>query len=335
MSVKIIAEAGVNHNGSISIARQMIIAAKNAGADYIKFQTFKPESLVSASAPKAEYQIENTKEGGSQLDMLKKLALSFDAFAELREICKQEKIGFISTPFDFESIEFLCTLNMDFWKLPSGEITNLPFLQRIAKTEKPVILSTGMCHMDDVKGAVKLLRDGGTNDITLLHCTSQYPTPFNQVNLRAMDTIARETGLPVGYSDHTKGVEISVAAVAMGAVVIEKHFTLDRNMEGPDHAASLEPLELKAMVSAIRNTEAAFGDGVKKPSPAEVSNMPVVRKSIVAAHPIGVGDVLTVDNLTTKRPGTGISPMHWNEVLGKVATRAYSPDDIIQEDLNI
>jgi len=330
MGVCIIAEAGVNHNGSIDIAKRMIDVAAEAGVDYIKFQTFKAEKLVVEKAQQAEYQKKNTGKSESQLDMLKKLELTQDDFIEIKEYCGKKKVGFISTPFDFESIDFLETLDMDLWKVPSGEVTNYPYLVKIAKTHRPVVMSTGMCDIDEIREAVKVLRDNGCGGLTLLHCNTMYPTPFEDVNLKAMETLKREFDVPVGYSDHTLGIEVPVAAVAMGARVIEKHFTLDKNMEGPDHKASIDPVELKQMVTAIRNVEKALGDGDKHVTDSERANKAVARKSIVAAGDIKAGEVFTEDNLTVKRPGTGISPMRWPEVLGRKADRDYKKDELIE-----
>lgn len=329
MGIYIIAEAGVNHNGSFDLACRLIDKAKEAGADCIKFQTFKSEKLVSHSAQKAEYQKKNTDEG-SQQDMLKKLELSYEEFTKLKSYCDQAGIAFLSTPFDPDSIEFLKTVDMPFWKIPSGEVTNYPYLVALAKTKKPIVMSTGMCTMEEIRDAVAVLKSNGTEDIQLLHCNTEYPTPFADVNLRAMDHIRREFNLPVGYSDHTKGIEVPVAAAALGACIIEKHFTLDKNMEGPDHKASLEPAELAQMVAAIRNIEQALGDGEKKPSPSEIKNKPIARKSIIAQKPIKKGEVLTADNLTVKRPGEGISPMLWESVIGTKAVRDFAADELIQ-----
>lgn len=328
--VCIIAEAGVNHNGSLDLAKRMVDVAKDANVDYIKFQTFIPEKLVSKFAEKAEYQKLNTRKCETQLDMLKKLTLSEINFNELKYYCDEIGIGFISTPFDIPSIHFLETLDMDFWKIPSGEVTNLPYLEAIAKNPKKVIMSTGMCNLNEIDGAVSTLEKFGIPEIVLLHCNTQYPTPFEHTNLKAMRTIAEHTGKSVGYSDHTLGIEVPIAAVAMGAEVIEKHFTLDKSMEGPDHKASLEPSELKIMVSAIRNIEKSIGEGFKEPSPSEMSNMLVARKSIVAARAIKQGEVLSSENLTTKRPGNGISPMSWHNVVGKVAKRDFDEDELIE-----
>ena len=329
MSVYIIAEAGVNHNGSLETAYKLVDVAKEAGVDCIKFQTFKADKLASADSKKAEYQIRNSGDE-SQLDMLKKLELSYDDFRKLKKYCDKVGIAFLSTPFDLESIEFLNTIDMPFWKVPSGEITNLPYLIALAETGKPMIISTGMCGMDEIDEALSLIKEKGVDDIKLLHCNTEYPTPFEDVNLRAMNTIRERFDLEVGYSDHTRGIEVPIAAVAMGATVIEKHFTLDRNMEGPDHKASLEPDELKAMVKAIRNIEQSFGTGIKEPSPSERKNIVVARKSIVAACDIKEGTVLSEENLAVKRPGDGISPMKWFEVIGTKAVRDFKEDEQIQ-----
>ncbi|MDD6573033.1 MAG: N-acetylneuraminate synthase [Thermoflexaceae bacterium] len=328
--VCIIAEAGVNHNGDFDLAKKMVDSAKEAGVDYIKFQTFVPEKLVSKSAEKAQYQKDTTGNTETQLQMLQKLTLSKENFIELKEYCDQIGIGFISTPFDLESIEFLNSFGMDFWKIPSGEITNLPYLEAIAATGRKVVMSTGMCDINEIKLAVEVLEKGGVNDIELLHCNTQYPTPFEHVNLKAMQTIEEETGKKVGYSDHTKGIEVPIAAVAMGATIIEKHFTLDKNMEGPDHQASLEPAELKAMVTAIRNIELALGTGEKEPTKSEIGNRKVARKSIVAKKKIQYGEIFTEDNLTIKRPGNGISPMRWYEVLGQKAKKNFEEDELVE-----
>lgn len=329
MSVYIIAEAGVNHNGSYDLACRLVDAAKAAGADCIKFQTFKSKNLASHNAQKADYQKAAIGDG-SQVDMLRKLELSYDEFMKLKEYCDKAGICFLSTPFDFESIDFLDTIDMPFWKIPSGEVTNYPYLVSLAKTGKPVVMSTGMCEMAEIDDAIKVLRDHGTTDIRLLHCNTEYPTPFEDVNLKAMQTMREVFGLEVGYSDHTKGIEVPVAAVALGATVIEKHFTLDRNMEGPDHKASLEPDELAAMVSGIRHIEKALGNGDKVPSPSEKKNINVARKSIVAKKKITASEKLSEDNITVKRPGTGISPMRWNEVIGTRAIRDFEEDEMIE-----
>ena len=325
----IIAEAGVNHNGNIKLAKQMVDKAVGLGVDIIKFQTFVSKNIAAKSAKKAEYQKKQTDSSESQLEMLSRLELSFENFVELEKYCDKRGIEFLSTAFDLESIDFLSSLDMKRWKIPSGEITNLPYLMKIAKLNKPIILSTGMSTMKDIKDALTVLRDNGANDITVLHCTTEYPTPYEDVNLNAMNTIKNEFNVPIGYSDHTKGIEIPIAAVAMGATVIEKHFTLDKNMDGPDHKASLEPDELKAMVSAIRNIEIALGTGEKKPAASEKKNMLVARKSIIAKHNIKKGEVLSEESLTVKRPGNGISPMRWFEVIGKTATKGYEEDELI------
>lgn len=333
MGAVIIAEAGVNHNGNIEIAMRMIDAAKEAGADYIKFQTFIPKELVAKNAKKAEYQKKTTDSAETQQEMLERLALTFDAFKELKEYCKQKEIGFLSTPFDFASIEFLQGLDMDFWKVPSGEMTNLPYLKRLAETGKPMVLSTGMCTLQEVSDVVGILQSEGLKkeDITILQCNTEYPTPYEDVNLRAMLKMKEAFGVAVGYSDHTKGIEIPLAAVALGATVIEKHFTLDCEMEGPDHKASLEPEELKKMITSIRHIEQAMGTGEKIPSQSERKNMSIARKSIVAKKAILKGERFTEENLALKRPGTGITPMRWEEIIGKTADRDYREDDQIEE----
>lgn len=330
MSIVIIAEAGVNHNGDIALAKRLIVEAKNAGADYVKFQTFQPEKLVSRYAPKAVYQEKSASKKESQLDMLKRLALSKEEFVELQEFANQQAIGFLSTPFDLDSISFLNEIGIPLWKIPSGEITNLPYLEKIAKTGKPIILSSGMSSMDEVQAAIQILQDGGAGEITVLHCNTEYPTPMQDVNLRAMIGIRETCHVPVGYSDHTLGVEVPIAAVALGAEVIEKHFTLDHSLEGPDHKASLEPEELKKMISAIRNIEKAMGSGEKIPSASEKKNMSVARKSIVASKTIRKGETFTTDNLTVKRPGSGVSPMLWYNYLGEKSTRDYEADELIE-----
>lgn len=328
--VIIIAEAGVNHNGDFNLAKEMVKAAREAGADYIKFQTFRPDRLVSRYAQKAEYQKKNTGSDESQLRMLQKLTLSDDNFIELKQYCDDIGIGFLSTPFDLESIAFLEAFNMDYWKIPSGEITNLPYLEAIAGTGRKIILSTGMSNIKEIRDAIDILEQYNVPEIILLHCNTQYPTPYEHVNLKAMETIKKETGKTVGYSDHTLGIEVPIAAVAMGAKVIEKHFTLDKSMEGPDHKASLSPLELREMVMAVRNIERAMGSGIKEPTESEIANRDVARKSIVANGDIKKGDVFTNENLTVKRPGTGISPMLWGSVLGKTANRDYKEDELIE-----
>lgn len=325
----IIAEAGVNHNGDINIAKRLADEAKKAGADIVKFQTFIPELLTSKNAEMAKYQKDNLRKGSSQLDMLRKLALGYKAFIELSDYCKKIDIKFLSTPFDIQSIAFLNDLQ-DTWKIPSGEITNYPYLVEIARTRKSVILSTGMSTLKEIDESLIVLRDHGAVDISLLHCNTQYPTPYSDVNLNAMKTLKNKFGVKVGYSDHTQGIEVPIAAVALGAEIIEKHFTLDRNMEGPDHKASLEPKELADMVRAIRNIEKALGDGEKRVTESERANLSVARKSIVAKTDIKKGEVFSEFNLTTKRPGTGISPMKWNSVLGTVAIRDFQKDELIE-----
>ena len=329
----IIAEAGVNHNGSLELAKRLVDKAVEAGVDYIKFQTFNASKLVTKAAKQAEYQQKNIgKEGDSQYQMLKKLEFTPFQYDELVDYCNLRGIKFFSTAFDFDSIEYLHSLNLGLWKIPSGEVTNYPFLKRVAVYNEPTILSTGMCDMVDVRAAVDALYKNGLSkkNLILLHCNTEYPTPFEDVNLKAMDALSKEFGVEVGYSDHTKGIEVPIAAVALGATVIEKHFTLDRNMEGPDHKASLEPVELKAMVSAIRNIEKAVGgDGTKHVSESEKKNIAIARKSIVAACDIKAGEVFTEQNLTVKRPGNGISPMCWEEVLGQVAKRDFNEDELI------
>ena len=324
----IIAEAGVNHNGSIEMARSLIDAAKEAGADYVKFQTAKLDALVSKNAVMADYQKKNTGHEESQKDMLAKLLLPFSDFIALSDYCREKQIGFLSTPFDMESIAFLEDL-VPFWKVPSGEITNYPYLVAIGKTKKPVILSTGMCELSEIDDAVSVLRENGTAELTLLHCNTQYPTPYRDVNLRAMETLKSRYHVNVGYSDHTAGIEVPVAAVALGASVIEKHFTLDKTLPGPDHKASLEPEELRRMVRAIRNVKTALGSSEKKVSPSEQENLLVARKSIVAARRISKGELLSESNLTAKRPGTGISPMKWKQVVGTRAVKDFEEDELI------
>ena len=329
----IIAEAGVNHNGSLDMAKQLVDMAVEAGVDYIKIQTFKASKLVTKSAKQAEYQQKNIgKEGDSQYQMLKKLELSPEDHEVLIAYCKARGIKFFSTAFDFDSIEYLHSLNLGLWKVPSGEVTNYPFLKRIAAYNEKTILSTGMCDMEDVRAAVEALYKNGLSkeNLILLHCNTEYPTPFEDVNLKAMNALRKEFGVEVGYSDHTKGIEVPIAAVALGAMVIEKHFTLDRTLPGPDHKASLEPDELKAMVSAIRNIEKAVGgDGTKHVSESERKNISIARKSIVAACDIKAGETFTEENLTVKRPGSGISPMRWEEVLGQKAKKDFNEDELI------
>lgn len=330
MSVLIIAEAGVNHNGSLSLAKNLADKAKEAGADYVKYQTFNPSNMVSKYAAKAEYQKQTTDSKQSQLDMLEELMLSYDEFVELKEYCGQIGIGFLSTSFDLDSTEFLTRLGCEIWKIPSGEVTNYPYLVDIARKHQPIILSTGMCDEEDIAAAIEVLKSNGAGKISLLHCTTEYPTPFEDVNLKAMCTMRDIFGLEVGYSDHTRGIEVPIAAVAMGAKIIEKHFTLDKNMKGPDHKASLEPDELKQMVDSIRNIEKALGSGNKRPAESEKKNIAIARKSIVAKTQIKKGELLTTENITTKRPGDGISPMRWNEVIGTCAIRDFDEDELLE-----
>lgn len=335
-SVIIIAEAGVNHNGSFARAKEMIDVANRCGVNFIKFQTFKASKIANRFAAQADYQKKNlgtsVDDSGSQLDMLKKLELSYSDFSSLNDYCKHTGIKFLSTPFDMDSIDFLSSIGMEYMKIPSGEITNLPYLRKIARLGMPVILSTGMCSMNEIEDAMNVLYKGGlkTEDITLLHCNTEYPTPYCDVNLAAMDTLRKAFGTKVGYSDHTQGIEVAIAAVAMGASVIEKHFTLDKTLPGPDHVASLNPIELKAMVDSIRHIEEAIGNAEKKATPSEIKNIEVARKSIVAARAISKGEIFSEDNLTVKRPGSGISPMMWDEVIGKKATRSYNEDELIE-----
>lgn len=332
-NVLIIAEAGVNHNGSLTMARQLIDVAAEAGADLIKFQTFVTERNISFNAPKAEYQIRNTGDKKeSQYEMVKKLELSRGMHENLIEHCHARNIGFFSTGFDIDSIDLLVSLGQDQFKIPSGEITNLPYLRHIGQFGKTVILSTGMATMGEIEAAIDVLEQAGTlrANITVLHCTTEYPTPMAEVNLRAMQSIHTAFGVAVGYSDHTPGIEVAIAAVAMGASVIEKHFTLDRNLPGPDHKASLEPNELKAMVAAIRNIEIALGDGIKRLTPSEAKNKPIVRKSLVASRIIKAGEAFSAKNMTAKRPGSGISPMRWDEIIGRIASRDFVSDELIE-----
>lgn len=333
MRTLVIAEAGVNHNGDIKLAKQLIAVAAEAGADLVKFQTFVTASNISRNAPKAEYQRVSTDPEESQYAMVRKLELSKDDHLELIGECKQRGIGFFSTAFDASSIDLLEELNIgDYVKVPSGELTNLPYLRYLTRHGKHVLLSTGMANLSEIEAAINIVEKAGTprERITLLHCTTEYPAPMEDVNLRAMVNMGRAFGVAVGYSDHTRGIEIPIAAVALGAIVIEKHFTLDRNLPGPDHRASLEPDELKALVQGIRNIEKALGDGIKRPSPSELKNKPIARKSIVAARPIKAGEVFTEDNLMVKRPGTGLSPMRWDDVVGRVASRDFNEDELIE-----
>lgn len=329
----IIAEAGVNHNGSIVLAKRLIDAAAEAGVDYVKFQTFQTEKLVSHSAKKASYQQKNMQDSDdSQFSMLKKLELSQEQHFELIEYCNNKNIKFFSTAFDLDSLRFLATLQLGLWKIPSGEITNYPYLKFVAEQNEPIILSTGMSILDEISDAISVLVKFGTKKerITVLHCNTEYPTPMQDVNLRAMNALGEKFGVTIGYSDHTQGIEVPIAAVALGATIIEKHFTLDRQMDGPDHKASLEPEELKRMVTCIRHIEQALGNSEKVVSSSELNNKTVARKSIVAARDIFEGEVLSEDNLTVKRPGNGISPMQWESVIGTKAYRTFYADDLIE-----
>jgi N,N'-diacetyllegionaminate synthase len=332
--VIIIAEAGVNHNGDINLAKKLIDVAVDAGVDFVKFQTFKSESLVSKSAKKADYQIENTQDSTeNQLQMLKKLELSHEKHVELMAYCRQKNISFFSTAFDIESLIYLKELGLTMVKIPSGEITNLPYLRKAAELFSKVIISTGMSTLEDIEKALNVFLSGGIKreTIYILHCNTEYPTPMKDVNLLAMLSIKNNFNVEIGYSDHTLGIEVPTAAVALGAKMIEKHFTLDRSLPGPDQLASLEPLELKAMVASIRNIEMAIsGNGIKEPSNSELKNMEIARKSIVAKTSIKKGDIFSESNITTKRPGNGISPMHWDEVMGKVAQADFNEDDLIE-----
>lgn len=320
----------MNHNGDLETAKRLVDAAAAAGADAVKFQTFKTENLVCRNARKASYQLETTDAEESQFEMLKRLELTPKMHEELMAYCREKGILFLSTPFDTDSLHYLVECGIDLIKLPSGEITNYPLLREAARTGKKLILSTGMSTMDEVRSAVEVLRENGGTDITVLHCNTEYPTPYADVNLAAMATIRQEIGTDVGYSDHTPGIEIPIAAAALGATVIEKHFTLDRNMDGPDHKASLEPDELAEMVKAVRHIELALGEGGKAPSPSERKNKAVARKSIVAGRDIRAGEVFTEENLTAKRPGTGLSPMRWNQVIGQRAKRDFRADELIE-----
>lgn len=328
--VFIIAEAGVNHNGDINIAKKLVDEAVLAGADAVKFQTFKAENLVCRNASKAKYQLDTTDKDETQFDMLKKLELTEKMHVELIDYCKNRDIMFLSTPFDIDSLHYLVNLGLDIIKIPSGEITNYPLLREVGKTKKKVILSSGMSTLNEIKNAKRVLMGFGCKDLIILHCNTEYPTPYQDVNLKAMNTIREELGVRVGYSDHTQGITVPIAAVALGAEVIEKHFTLNRNMIGPDHRASLEPDELKEMIRAIRNVEASLGDGVKKPSESEKKNIEIARKSIVAKCNIAKGTLLNGENLTTKRPGIGISPMEWDYVIGQKAKRDFDMDEMIE-----
>lgn len=332
MKTLIIAEAGVNHNGSLDLAKQLVASAAAAGADLVKFQSFITDKIISRQAPKAEYQKSTTGTDESQYEMVRKLELSRADHEELIEECRRHGIGFFSTAFDSNSFNMLVELGLNQVKIPSGELTNLPLLRYMTRLGMPVILSTGMAGLGDIEAALDVIEKAGTprSLITLLHCTTEYPTPMEDVNLRAMISLKSAFGVEVGYSDHTSGIEIPIAAVALGATVIEKHFTLDRSLPGPDHQASLEPQELKAMVDAIRNIERALGDGIKRPSASELKNKPIARKSLVASRPIRAGETFDADNLGTKRPGTGISPMRWDEVVGRTAPRDFAADELIE-----
>ena len=328
----IIAEAGVNHNGSLDTAMKLVETAAESGADVVKFQTFKADNLVCVGAPKADYQNRRTDSDETQQEMIRKLELSKSDHEELIAHCSKFCIRFASTAFDIESINLIKDLGVDFFKIPSGEITNLPYLRHIGRLNMSIVLSTGMSCLEEIDNALKVLGEAGTvrSKITVLHCNTEYPTPMEDVNLKAMLTIGEELNVKVGYSDHTLGIEVPIAAVALGAQIIEKHFTLDRELPGPDHAASLEPLELKQMVRAIRNIEKSLGDGIKQPSPSERKNIQIVRKSIVASRKISKGDIFTQNNLMVKRPGHGISPMQWDEVMGKEAPCSFDADDLIE-----
>ena len=327
----IIAEAGVNHNGDLELAKQLIDAAADADADVVKFQTFQANQLVTNQAEQAFYQQKAIGKKQSQLSMLQQLELKPDQHENLINYCKHRNIEFLSSAFDPDSIELLASLQIKRWKIPSGEITNLPYLRRIGSQRKPIILSTGMANLGEIEAAIKVLEKAGSprNQITVLHCTTEYPAPFEEVNLRAMRSIAEAFGVDVGYSDHTKGIAIPIAAVGMGATIIEKHLTLDRNLPGPDHKASLEPTDFAAMVRGIRSVEKALGDGIKRPTVSEEANLKVVRKSLVAARPIRSGEIFSANNITAKRPGTGISPMHWDDWIGRQASRDFSTDELI------
>lgn len=332
MKTLIIAEAGVNHNGSLELARKLVASAAAAGADVVKFQSFITSKIISRAAPKAEYQKGTTGNDESQYEMVRKLELSRADHEMLIEECRRHGIGFLSTAFDTDSFDMLVELGIDQVKIPSGELTNLPLLRYVARLGKPVLLSTGMAGLGEIEAALDVIELAGTprNRITVLHCTTEYPTPMEDVNLRAMLSLKSAFGVEIGYSDHTPGIEVPVAAVALGASVIEKHFTLDRNLPGPDHQASLEPQELKAMVNAIRNIERALGDGIKRPSASELKNKPIARKSLVASRAIQAGELFSAENLVAKRPGTGISPMRWDEIIGRSAPRNFAADELIE-----
>jgi N,N'-diacetyllegionaminate synthase len=333
MKTLIIAEAGVNHNGDLGLAKKLIAAAAEAGADLVKFQTFTAKNIVSASAPKAEYQKKTTESSESQFDMIQRLELTREDHAVLIEECSSQGIGFFSTAFDFQSFDLLTNLGcLERVKIPSGELTNLPLLRYVSRLGKPLLLSTGMANLGEIEAAIEVIEASGTprHLITVLHCSTEYPTPMEHVNLRAMVNMKAALGVEIGYSDHTPGIEVPIAAVALGATVIEKHFTLDRNLPGPDHRASLEPQEVRAMVDGIRNIERALGDGIKRPTVSESRNKLVARKSIVASCAIRAGEVFTIENIAAKRPGTGLSPMLWDQVIGRKATREFAADELIE-----
>lgn len=332
MKTLIIAEAGVNHNGDIDLAKQLISAAKLAGADMVKFQTFKASNLVTRTAGKAIYQKNTTDSNESQYDMISKLELSREEHESLIEECRRLDIGFLSTAFDHDSFEMLLQMGINQVKIPSGELTNLPFLRYVARLGMPMILSTGMANLGEVEAALEAIEEAGTprSKVTVLHCTTEYPSPMMDVNLMAMVNMKAALGVDIGYSDHTQGIEVAIAATALGARVIEKHFTLDRGLPGPDHQASLEPHELKAMIDAIRNIEMAFGDGVKRPTLRELQNRAIVRRSIVASRRILAGEVFSSENISTKRPGNGISPMRWDEIVGRTAPKEFAADELIE-----
>jgi len=332
LNALIIAEAGVNHNGDLSMAYRLIDAAAAAGADMVKFQTFSAERLATPVAPKAGYQALTTGDSESQFSMLRRLELTREMHVVLMDRCQAHGIRFFSTAFDAQSADLLAELGLDRFKIPSGEITNLPYLRHVGRFAKPIILSTGMATLGEIEAALDVLEASGTprERVTVLHCNTEYPTPMGDVNLRAMNAIGKAFGVPVGYSDHTLGIEVPIAAAALGATVIEKHFTLDRTLPGPDHKASVEPHELKAMIAAIRNVEAALGDGIKRPSSSEAPNRSIARRSLVAAVRIRKGETFTPENLAVKRPGTGVSPMRWDEVMGRKATREFAADELIE-----
>jgi N-acetylneuraminate synthase len=332
MATLVIAEAGVNHNGDMQLAKQLIEAAAEAGADVVKFQTFKADKLATTKAGKASYQQQTTDNAENQQQMLQRLELDPDQHQQLISHCHNSGIEFLSTAFDDPSIDLLNTLNLKRLKIPSGEITNLPYLRRIGGLGKPLILSTGIANLGEIEAAISVLETAGAKraQITVLHCTTEYPAPMDEVNLRAMQTIGQAFGVAVGYSDHTAGIEVPIAAVALGATVIEKHITLDQNLPGPDHKASLEPKDFAAMVRAIRNIEQALGDGIKRPTASEAANLPIVRKSLVASRAISIGELFSATNITAKRPGTGISPMRWDELIGHPSPRDFAHDELIE-----